>query len=240
MHIALYAIGIVILTMMSVPFLIGRYIFGWLRFSRRFLQHYGHLVSHYWGLMVVKLARVKVEVTGHENIPQEEAVVFVGNHQGNFDIPVVLGFINKPKGFLAKAELVKVPIIRPWMKAIQCVFIDRGDIRKSIKSIQQCIDVVKGGQSLVIFPEGTRSKGPEMSEFKKGSLRVAERSGAPVVPVTINGTYKIMEDTAGRINRAKVSLIIAPPIYFDKLTKEEQGRFHDIVRETIARNLEQS
>ena len=77
-----------------------------------------------------------------------------------------------------------------------------------------------------------------MDEFKRGSLRVAEKSGAPVVPVTVNGTYRIMEAAPWRINSANVSVHIAPPIYFDRLTKEEQGKFHEIVKEAIAQYLE--
>jgi len=154
-------------------------------------------------------------------VPKEGAVVFVGNHQSNFDIAVLLGCINKSKGFLAKKELSIIPIIRSWMKKIECVFIDRGNLRQSVKAIQKCIDVLKNGQSMVVFPEGTRSRGPLMGAFKKGSLRIVEKSGVPVIPVTVNGTYRIMEANNRRIKPASVTVNIAPPIYYESLSKEE-------------------
>ncbi|MBU7006854.1 lysophospholipid acyltransferase family protein [Phosphitispora fastidiosa] len=197
----------------------------------------GHYVAYYWGRILLSAAAVKVEIQGLENVPAEGSVVFVGNHQSNFDIFVLLGCINKSKSFLAKVELAKIPIVHSWMQKMKCVFIDRGNMRQSIKAIQRCIEVIKEGQSMVIFPEGTRSKGPDMGEFKKGSLRVAEKSGAPVVPVAISGTYRIMEANNGRISPVAVTVKIAPPIIYDSLSKEEQGNIHTILRDTIAENV---
>ena len=197
----------------------------------------GHYVAYYWGNILLSAAAVKVEIQGLDNVPAEGPVIFVGNHQSNFDIFVMLGCINKSKSFLAKAELAKIPVVHSWMQKMKCVLIDRGNMRQSIKAIQRCIEVLKEGQSMVIFPEGTRSKGPVMGEFKKGSLRVAEKSGAPVIPVAISGTYRIMEANNNRIRSGAVTVKIAPPIIYDCLSKEEQGNIHTIIRDKIAENL---
>ncbi len=212
------------------------HILGWLGMKNS--QHKcGHYVAYYWGKVVLFAAAVKVEINGLENVPAGGPVVFVGNHQSNFDIPILLGCVNKSKSFLAKAELAKIPIVHSWMEKMKCVFIDRGNMRQSIKAIQKCIEVLKEGQSMVIFPEGTRSKGPVMGEFKKGSLRVAEKSGVPVVPVAISGTYRIMEANSGRIRPAAVSVKFAPPIVYDNLSKGEQDNIHQIIRDIISQNL---
>ena len=227
---------LVISVLFTSVFLPLWHILGWLGMNRA-RQMLGHYVSYFWARLIIIVVGIDVTIQGLDNVPKEGAVVFVGNHQSNFDIAVLLGCINKSKGFLAKKELSIIPIIRSWMNKIECVFIDRGNLRQSVKAIQKCIDVLKNGQSMVVFPEGTRSRGPLMGAFKKGSLRIVEKSGVPVVPVTVNGTYRIMEANNSRIKPASVTVNIAPPIYYESLSKEEQRDIHIIIREAIAANL---
>lgn len=212
------------------------HVLGWLGFKNSQTK-YSHYISYYWAKLVSRLAGIKVTVHGEENIPAEGAVLFVSNHQGNFDIPVLLGYINKPKGFLAKMELVRIPILYSWMRKMGCVFIDRGNMRQSVKAVQECAEVIRNGKSMVVFPEGTRSKGPEMGEFKKGSLRLVEKAGVPVVPVSINGTYRMMEANGNRIRPGEVTVVISPPVYPDRLSREDLADFNSLIREIIEKNL---
>ncbi|WP_010097237.1 lysophospholipid acyltransferase family protein [Ornithinibacillus scapharcae] len=160
---------------------------------------------------VIKSTGTTVQVTGREKIP-EGAVLYVANHQGLFDILAFLGYLGKPVGFIAKKEINKLPIIRKWMSLIHCVFIDREDRRQSIKAINQGIENLKEGYSLVVFPEGTRSRGESLHEFKPGSLRLATKAQVPIVPVTINGTYRMLEEGKGKIQGSSVSMVIHDPI----------------------------
>ncbi len=121
----------------------------------------------------------------------DEPVLFVSNHQGSFDIPLLLGYIDKPKAFIAKWELRYLPFIGSWMKELGCIFIKRNDFRQTLKAFKGAGEVFKKGQSLVIFPEGTRSRSSKLGEFKRGSLKIALREKVPVVPVTIKGSYKL-------------------------------------------------
>ncbi len=214
----------------------GWYILGWLGLKNA-RQRFGYYVSRYWGKYLLAAAGVRVKVKGAENVPPDRAVLFISNHQGNFDIPVLFAHLNKPVGFLAKIELARIPVLHAWMPKLGCVLIDRDDLRQSVKAIQKCAEVIKGGRSMVIFPEGTRSRGAKMGEFKKGSLRLAEKARVPIVPVTVNGTYRIMEATRNRIRPAEIELTISPPIYYDRLSQEEKGNLSSIVRAAIARNL---
>ncbi|WP_418792145.1 lysophospholipid acyltransferase family protein [Phosphitispora sp. TUW77] len=233
---AWFYLMLVVTTLVTSIFLPVWHVLGWLGMESA--QHKcGHYVAYYWGRAILFAAGVKVETEGIDNVPAEGAVVFVSNHQSNFDIFVLHGCINKPKCFLAKAELAKIPIVHSWMKKMKCVFIDRGNLKQSIKAIQKCIEVLKEGQSMVVFPEGTRSKGPVMGEFKKGSLRVAEKSGVPVIPVAISGTYRIMEANNNRIRPSAVKVKFAPPIVYEMLSKEEQRDIHIVIRDIIAHNL---
>lgn len=178
-------------------------------------------IAQNWARSLVKFAGVSVAVSGEEKIPVEGSVLFVSNHQGNFDIPLLLGHIAKPKGFIAKIELKKVPLLRTWMTHLNCVFMDRSDIRQSLKVMKQATDYLKAGYSMVIFPEGTRSKSNTLGEFKAGSLKVALKAGVPIVPITISGSYKIMEQNGIIIKPAHVKITIHDPILTDGLSKEE-------------------
>jgi 1-acyl-sn-glycerol-3-phosphate acyltransferase len=186
-----------------------------------------------WARSLVKLAGVTVEIKGEENIPSEGPVLFVSNHQGNFDIPIFLGYIDKPKAFIAKIELQKFPLIRTWMTHMKCVFIDRSDIRQSLKAINQAANNLKEGYSMVIFPEGTRSRGETLGEFKPGSLKLALKAGVPIVPITIRGSYRIMEQNGIIIKPAQVKVFISNPIYTDRLNKKQAAELPEKVREII-------
>ncbi|WP_286207994.1 lysophospholipid acyltransferase family protein [Clostridium caldaquaticum] len=186
---------------------------------------------------LVKATGSRVNVVGAENIP-EGSCVFVGNHQGNFDILVMLGYLNKSMGFIAKKELEKLPGVNYWMKQIHCVFMDREDSRDSVRSILEGIENLKNGYSMAIYPEGTRSQGSHMLEFKKGAMKLATKAGVPIVPVTINGTYKIFEIHKGKKTKAAdVDVIISKPIYTKELSKEEQNNLSEYVKSIIEENL---
>ena len=144
-----------------------------------------------------------------------------------------MGFIDKPKGFIAKIELSKLPLVHTWMKLIQCVFMDRKDLRQSLKAMDQGIQILKSGQSMVIFPEGTRSKGGPMGEFKKGSLRLAQKTNVPIVPIAISGSYKIMEERVFRITPAEVDVRIGKPILLQELPQDMAKNAIELVESTI-------
>ncbi|WP_186575832.1 lysophospholipid acyltransferase family protein [Aquibacillus kalidii] len=151
-----------------------------------------------------------VTVVGNEKLP-EGPVLFVANHQGLFDILVLLGYVGKPIGFIAKAEIKKIPIISNWMEMLHCVFINRANRREAIQVIRQGTSHLQNGHSMVIFPEGTRSRNNHVGEFKAGSLQLGMKAKVPIVPVAINGTYKILEENEGRISPASVSIEICDP-----------------------------
>jgi 1-acyl-sn-glycerol-3-phosphate acyltransferase len=194
-------------------------------------------VASKWAKDLLKLAGARVKVTGAENVPSDRAVLFVSNHQGNFDIPILLGCINKPKAFIAKIEMLKMPIIRTWMRQMNCVFLDRQDLRQSLKVMNEATEYLKLGYSMSIFPEGTRSKGKAMGEFKPGSLRIAIKANVPIVPLTIKGSYKLMEENGFVIKPADVEIVISEPIETAGLTKEQTNELNEKVRAIIAGNL---
>ncbi|PAB58457.1 lysophospholipid acyltransferase family protein [Anaeromicrobium sediminis] len=190
-----------------------------------------------WAKQIIQSSGVEIETTGLENIP-DGPVVFVSNHQGYFDIPVLFSVITKPTSFIAKKELGKIPVFGKWMELTRCIFIDRGNKRQSLQAIKDGIALLKEGHSLIIFPEGTRSKSSEMKDFKKGSLKLATKAKVPIVPVCINGTYKVFEANDGKkITPAKVNLTFCEPIFTDNITKEEEALLNDQVEGAVRKNL---
>ena len=191
-----------------------------------------------WGKDMVSHTGSKVNVIGLENLPEGNCL-FVGNHQSFLDIPIILSEINKPMGFIAKIEMIKAPIIAGWMKEMHCVFMDRSDIRASVKSINEGVDNLKKGYSMVIFPEGTRSKSTNLGEFKKGSLKMGLKADVPIVPLTVNGSFHIFEEK-GYVTPGEATLVISKPIYAKDLSKEEQGDLAETIRNIISNNLKTS
>jgi 1-acyl-sn-glycerol-3-phosphate acyltransferase len=173
-----------------------------------------------WAKYCVDATGSQVEVVGLENVPTDRNFVYIGNHQGIFDIPLLLGYIPYQKAFIAKIEILKIPMISDWMKLMKCVFIARKNPRQSIEAMHQGIENVKNGYSMVIFPEGTRSKGGPVKEFKPGSFKLAFQSGADIVPVTIDGTWKLYEEH-NKIKPANIKLTIHPAVKTEGLSKDE-------------------
>lgn len=190
-----------------------------------------------WATTLIKLTGSTVQVSGEEHIPEKGPVLFVSNHQGNFDIPILIGYIKKPKGFISKIEIKKMPIIGSYMEAMKCIFIDRSDKRQSVKAFQEGIQFLKDDHSLVIFPEGTRSKGERIGEFKSGSFRLAVKSGVPIIPVTINGSYKIMEQNGFIMKPANVKVYISKPITMEEVADYSMDELAQHVKSIIAKNL---
>lgn len=190
-----------------------------------------------WTKQMLWLAGARVKVKGLDNIPKDTACVFVGNHQGNFDFLMFLRYFG-PIGFIAKKEILKVPVIRSWMKVLDCVFLDRKDARQSLAAINKGAELIKNGYSMAVFPEGTRSKSTKLGEFKKGSLKLAIKAGVPIVPVALNGTYKLFEEHNRIIKPADVTVNILKPVYPDKLTVEDRNNLIEYVKALIEKGIE--
>lgn len=188
------------------------------------------MVSH-WAKRLLAAAGGRVEVVGRENIPEGTAV-FVANHQSDFDIPVVLSCVGSPRPLLAKVSLTKVPGVHGWMDLLQCVYVDRSDEKQSVRALMDSTKLVKSGISMTIFPEGTRSKGGPVKEFKGGAFRIATSAKVPVVPVTIEGTYHLLEEHY-RIRPAAVTVTIHRPIPTAGMSRQEIRELPARVREQI-------
>ena len=203
----------------------------------------GQLRMVQWAFRVILfICGTKVTVIGEENVPKDQAVLYVANHRSYFDILLTYSRCRDLTGFVAKKEMLNYPFLRTWMKRVYCLFLDRDNIREGLKTILTAIDQVKNGISVFIFPEGTRNKGEELSllPFHAGSFKIAEKSGCPIVPVALNNTINIFEGHLPYIKKTHVVLEYCSPIYMNEMEKEDRKKIdvycQKIIKNTIEKN----
>ena len=172
------------------------------------------------------LAGANATFIGEENVPKNEAVLYVANHRSMVDIVLTYSRCPGLTGFIAKDGTNKVPALRAWMKRLHCEFLNRDDIKQGMKVILSAIDKVKNGISIFIFPEGTRNRDKEDSTtvlpFKDGSFKIAQKTGCKIIPVAITGTNKIFEDQFPWAKKGNVIIEYGEPITFKELDPEDQ------------------
>lgn len=182
----------------------------------------------------------KVTYKGLENIPKDKAVMFVGNHSGFFDVIFTYPKLHGNAGYIAKKEFKKIPMLSWAMKLIYCLFLDRNNIKEGLKTVLQAIEYIKSGISVFVFPEGTRSRDGKMLEFKEGSMKIATKSGCPVIPVAISNTAAVFEDNFPRIKAVPVIVEFMKPIEVSELSRDEQKNLgkmlHDLIEEEKLKN----
>ncbi len=178
---------------------------------------------------------VKVTVNGLENIPEDEAVLFIGNHTSYFDIITTYPIMKRPTGFVAKKEIKKIPIL-PWvMHFVRCLFLDRENPRAGLQTILKAAEYIQDGISIVIFPEGTRSKDGTLGEFKEGSFKIATKAKCPVVPMGIIGTPDVFEKHTPWMKPAKVTINFGKPVSTAEMSRPEMKALPSMIREEVAR-----
>ena len=192
-----------------------------------------------FGPMILDHFGCDLHVQGYENIPDKGPVVVMANHQGYADIPVCFAVFNKFQiGFIAKQYLAKIPLYGPWMPRIRSVFIENDSPREALKAINQGIEYINDGFSMVICPEGNRSRGPEMGPFMRGAIKLATKPGVPIIPVSINGTYRMYE-TTGVVTGTRIDVIVHEPIETVGLSRQEEKFLIDKVEEIIRNGVNQ-
>jgi len=197
-----------------------------------------HIIARIWARSILMGSRVHVSVDGLSNIEPDKSYIYMANHQSNFDIPVLLGCLSVQFRWLAKAELFKIPVFGRAMRGAGYVKIDRFNRDSAFESISEAAQKMKNGVSVMIFPEGTRSKDGRIKPFKKGGFVMAVDSGVPIVPVVIRGTWPIMAKSSLRINRGDVEMEIAQPIDTIDYSRETKEELMDKVRRVICQKFD--
>jgi 1-acyl-sn-glycerol-3-phosphate acyltransferase len=198
-----------------------------------------HSLLRGWAKSILWISRIKVTVKGDiPNIDSAKSYIYMCNHQSNFDIPVLLAYLPAEAKWLAKAELFKIPIFGYAMHRSGYISIDRSNRKSAFESLNRAAHIIKEGVSVLIFPEGTRSKDGNIKPFKKGGFVLAVDSGVPVVPIIIHGTRAIMPKKQMIIKPGHVTLEIREPIETSSYTRKNKDRLLERVREVICESFE--
>lgn len=210
--------------MLVTPFLIP------LTFNRQIPLVVGRTI---FAPVLIWVAGVKLKVTGRENVPLDRPVIFVSNHCSHFDIACLFASLPRNLFFVAKKELLWVPFLGFNLWLTGHILIDRSNRKKSIASLRKAARNIAGGRCVTLYAEGTRSTTGEMGPFKKGAFHLALDAGVDIVPIYIDGTFKIWPKGSLKITPGKVSVSIGKPITTANYSKQTVAAFVEDTRNAV-------
>lgn len=185
--------------------------------------------------LVLFISGAKITVVGKERIPKDTTVLYAANHRSFFDILLAYSEVPTLTAFVSKKEIKKLPCVAQWMYFLNCLFIDRGDIKQQMQVIKTCIRLVEEGYSIYIAPEGTRNATDSLLPFKEGSFRIATKTNCPVIPVCIQNTETMFENVLPWIRKGSIKIEFGDPIYLDTLESEQKKHLGAFVQTKVAK-----
>jgi len=200
----------------------------------------GRVDPLYWTAMKIargglKLVGVRVQQLGLENLDLTRPYIYMCNHVSNLDPPVVIGWLPQRTSVMAKRELFRIPILGRAMRMASVVPIDRRNKDAAITSVRAAADVLRSSLSMVVFPEGTRSPDGHLLPFKKGPFYMASETGAPIVPVTVLNTDKMLPKGAFRLRSGRSTVVFHAPLMPSSFATREA--LIEAVRASISSSL---
>jgi 1-acyl-sn-glycerol-3-phosphate acyltransferase len=172
---------------------------------------YNFVSRKMWGPGLLWIAGAKLKVYGREKITPDTRCIFYANHSSHFDIPAICTALPVPVYYIAKRELLKIPVFGWGMYAIGMVFVDRSNPERARLSMQKAAKQIEKGKHIITFPEGTRTKSGELQLFKKGTFHLAKSGPVELVPIAVNGTAQVLPPD-GKMNRGKIHVLVGEPI----------------------------
>lgn len=220
------------LPVLLVETIIGKYHERWMRTSSlKIVQAVFRLVMWETGSQVT--------IIGEDKIPKDRPVLYIANHRSYFDVVLMYPHVYGLCGFIAKKEIDRIPILNLWMRKLNCLFLERDNIKQGLDTILKAIDMVKQGTSVQVCPEGTRNHGEEMLPFKDGCFKIAEKTGCPIVPIAITNTDDIYENHRPFVRPARVMMQYGDPIYLEGMERSEKKHLGEKTQKIIARMLKE-
>ncbi len=196
-----------------------------------------HALARFWARTVLAICRVRVRVKGVENLDRSRSYVYVSNHASMFDIPAIIASVPDQIRIVYKKELEVIPFFGWGLKWGHYIGIDRGRGGKAMESIEEAIGKIRSGQSLLLYAEGTRTLDGKLQPFKRGAFNIAVRAGVPVVPLTVNGSFRILPKRSIIIQPGDVGLVLGKPIFITtSSSRETERQLMEQVHAAIAAN----
>jgi 1-acyl-sn-glycerol-3-phosphate acyltransferase len=198
-------------------------------------------INKFWTWLIIRMGRISLRVSGLENIETGQQYVFMVNHQSNIDIPVLVQSLSPFQlRWIAKKELLQVPLFGWAMWATKHITVDRSDPLDAVKSLERAKERIAAGISIVVFPEGTRSRDGLLLPFKKGGFLLAAKTRTKIVPVTIVGSASLLPAGAWKLRPGKIEVFVDKPISVDGYRAGKLRALTDQVRQVIAAHLHQT
>jgi 1-acyl-sn-glycerol-3-phosphate acyltransferase len=218
-----------------ISFVLSLLAFGSVPFDRK--GNFFRWCPWTWSKCILWTFGIKVNVNGLEHINFNQPYIFVSNHASMADIPTVLVALKGKVNIVFKKELTWVPIWGWALRYGPFIMIDRSNPRDALASIERAVNTIRSGQSVILFPEGTRTSNGKLQPFKRGAFTLAAKSGVPVVPMTINHTFGIMPKGSFIVKQADISVVLEKPIPTDGLeNKTDELELMDQVQRAIEKN----
>ena len=196
------------------------------------------ILPRYWGRIILAASGVKVTVKGMENLEVGTPYIFASNHQSQFDIFSMQGCFKFDFRWLAKKELFQIPVFGHAMRLAGYIPVDRSHGRKAMKSLIEAAERIASGTSVIIFPEGTRSRDGKLHKFKTGGMVLAIKSGVPVVPVAITGTYEVLPKGSLFAKPGRVTIRVGKPFDTSGYTMKQKLELAEYLHKEVARLME--
>jgi 1-acyl-sn-glycerol-3-phosphate acyltransferase len=197
----------------------------------------GHHCARLWGRIALLANRVKVKVEGLENIKGKGPFIFMSNHQGSYDIFVLLGHLPFQFKWLVKKELFAIPFFGWVMGAAGYISLDRQGTRETVEAMNQAAQKIREGMSVVIFPEGSRSPDGSIQPFKKGGFTLAMKAKVPIIPISIAGSREIMPKDRLTASSGEIRIKVGNPIETEPYTLRDRAVLMEKVSEEILNNF---
>ena len=191
-----------------------------------------------WAKTILWVCGVKVRASGLQNVEPGVPRIYMTNHQSFFDIFALLAYIPIDFKFIMKQELMRVPVFGSAMRRAGYIGIEREDPRKAVKSMKEAAQKIRGGVSVVMFPEGTRSVDGRLLPFKRGGFNLALKSGCDIVPVAISESYRIVPKGSLKIRKGSFGIHIGEPISLKGYGRKNINQLMDRVKEAMQGLLE--
>jgi 1-acyl-sn-glycerol-3-phosphate acyltransferase len=199
-------------------------------------DHTFHALARGWARTSLKMCGVTVSVKGLEKVDMNRNYVYVSNHASMFDIPAIIASVPDEIRIVFKKELHWIPVFGWGLKYGSYISIDRSRGPAAMKSIEEAVKKIRTGASVLLYAEGTRTLDGKLQAFKRGAFNLAVKAGVPVVPLTINGSFKLLPKRSIIVRPGKVELILAPPIEISGNGKEAEMRLMEDVHKAIQEN----
>jgi len=181
--------------------------------GEKFFAYYPGML---WSKLACCLALCPVKVRGRDHLVKNQSYIFVSNHQSAIDIFLLYGYLGVPVKWMMKAGLIKIPLVGAACRAAGFIFVDNSTPQAAKRSIAEAKRRLINGASLIAFPEGSRSKDGKISRFRKGPFQIAIDQHLPIVPITLNGPFKVMPRGTINVFPHRMEIVIHPPVFLDE------------------------